>query len=56
MTVTIRPVQPGDEVEITAMIHELAAFEKAADECTVTEAQIRTALFGGAESDRKSVV
>ncbi|MDH6242496.1 GNAT family N-acetyltransferase [Mycobacterium sp. OTB74] len=46
MTVTIRRVRPGDEVEITAMIHELAAFEKAADECTVTETQIRTALFG----------
>ena len=55
MTVTIRPVQPGDEVEITAMIHELAAFEKAADQCTVTEAQIRTALFGGAESGQAAV-
>ena len=46
MTVTIRPVQPGDEVEITAMIHELAAFERASAECTVTEAQLRDALFG----------
>lgn len=45
MTVNIRRVQLGDEVEITAMIHELAAFERAADECTVTEAQMRTALF-----------
>ena len=45
MTTIIRPVQPGDEVEITAMIHELAAFERASDECTVTEAQMRTALF-----------
>ena len=28
------------------MIHELAEFEHAADQCTVTETQIRTALFG----------
>ena len=55
MTVTIRPAVPGDEVEITAMIHELAAFEKAADQCTVTEAQIRTALFGGADSGQAAV-
>ncbi len=41
----IRRVRPGDEVEITAMIHELAEFEHAAGECTVTENQLRTALF-----------
>ena len=43
---TIRRVKPGDEVELTAMIHELAEFERAARECTVTETQLRTALFG----------
>ena len=43
---TIRRVRPGDEVELTAMIHELAEFERAARECTVTETQLRTALFG----------
>jgi GNAT superfamily N-acetyltransferase len=42
----IRPVEPGDEVELTAMIHELAEFERASEECTVTESQLRTALFG----------
>ena len=42
----IRPVEPGDEVELTAMIHELAEFERASDECTVTESHLRTALFG----------
>jgi GNAT superfamily N-acetyltransferase len=42
----IRPVRPGDEAELTAMIHELADFERAADQCTVTESQMRTALFG----------
>lgn len=45
MTVNIRRVRPGDEAEITAMIHELAVFEHAAEECTVTESQMRTALF-----------
>lgn len=46
MTEVIRPVQPGDEIEIVAMIRELAEFEKALDECTVTETQLHTALFG----------
>ena len=45
MTV-IRRARPGDETEIVAMIRELAEFERAADECTVTESQISTALFG----------
>jgi GNAT superfamily N-acetyltransferase len=48
MSEHIRRAQPGDEAEITAMIHELAEFERAADDCTVTESQIRTALFGDA--------
>lgn len=26
MTVTVRRVEPGDEVELTAMVHELAEF------------------------------
>ena len=42
----IRRAEPGDEVELTAMIHELAEFEHAGDECTVTESDLRTALFG----------
>ncbi len=46
MTQHIRRAVPGDEAVITAMIHELASFEMAAGECTVTEKQIRTALFG----------
>jgi GNAT superfamily N-acetyltransferase len=47
VTEIIRPVHPGDESELTAMIHELAEFEQAADECTVTESQLRQALFDG---------
>ncbi|MHC9293353.1 GNAT family N-acetyltransferase [Mycobacterium sp. LTG2003] len=46
MSELIRRAQPGDEVEITAMIHELAEFERASDDCTVTEKHMRTALFG----------
>jgi GNAT superfamily N-acetyltransferase len=42
----IRRARPGDEVELTAMIYELAAFERAVEHCTVTESQMRTALFG----------
>ncbi len=46
MSEIIRAVRPGDEAELTAMIHELAEFERAADECTVTETHLREALFG----------
>lgn len=42
----IRTARPGDEAALTAMIHELAEFERAAQECTVTEAQLAEALFG----------
>ncbi|MCG7592662.1 N-acetyltransferase family protein [Mycobacterium sp. C3-094] len=46
MSEVIRAVRPGDETELTAMIHELADFERASAECTVTETQLRSALFG----------
>lgn len=46
MTTSIRPARPGDEVELVSMIRELADFEHAADQCTVTEGQLTTALFG----------
>lgn len=42
----IRRAAPADVADITTMIHELAEFEHAADECTVTENQITAALFG----------
>lgn len=45
MTEIIRRVRRGDEVELAAMVHELAAFERAADDCTVTETHLRAALF-----------
>jgi GNAT superfamily N-acetyltransferase len=46
VTEQIRRARAGDESEIVAMIQELAEFERAADECTVTEAQMHDALFG----------
>ncbi len=46
MTTHIRLARPGDEADIVAMIHALAEFERAPDECTVTESQITAALFG----------
>ena len=46
MSALIRTARPGDEVELTAMIRELAEFERATAECTVTETQLAEALFG----------
>jgi GNAT superfamily N-acetyltransferase len=45
VTARIRRAIPADAAAITAMIHELARFERAAEQCTVLEAQISTALF-----------
>ncbi len=46
MTQVVRRAKPEDAADITAMIHGLAEFERAPDQCTVTETQISTALFG----------
>ena len=46
MTHNIRRAKPEDTADITAMIHGLAEFERAPDQCTVTETHISTALFG----------
>lgn len=42
----IRRAAPQDATAITEMIHALAEFEHAADQCTVSEKQIAAALFG----------
>lgn len=46
MSTTIRRAVPHDAAAITEMIHALAEFEHATDQCTVIETQIATALFG----------
>jgi GNAT superfamily N-acetyltransferase len=47
MSVVIRRAAPEDSADIAEMIHGLAEFERALEQCTVTETQISTALFGG---------
>ncbi|CAM4163926.1 putative acetyltransferase [Mycobacterium basiliense] len=56
MTDNIRVATPEDIAEITAMIHELAKFERAADQCTVTEKLMSAALFGPSPTVRGHVV
>jgi GNAT superfamily N-acetyltransferase len=42
----VRPARPSDVPAVVAMVHELADFERAADQCHLTDAQLRAALFG----------
>jgi GNAT superfamily N-acetyltransferase len=51
----IRRAAPRDAADIADMIHGLAEFERAADQCTVTETQISAALFGGSPTVRAHV-
>jgi GNAT superfamily N-acetyltransferase len=44
----VRPAGPHDLSAIVAMVHELAAYERAAEQCHLTEEQLRSALFGPA--------
>ena len=43
---TVRPARPDDVPAVTAMVHELAAFEHAEQHCHLTDEQLRAALFG----------
>jgi GNAT superfamily N-acetyltransferase len=43
---TIRPARPSDVPAIVAMVHELADYERAPEQCHLTEEQLHTALFG----------
>src|SRR4051812_15262960 len=45
MGVEIRPARRMDVPAIVAMVHELAAFERAPDECHLTVDQLDAALF-----------
>jgi GNAT superfamily N-acetyltransferase len=47
-TATIRPARPEDVPAIVAMVHELATFEKAPEQCHLTEPQLHAALFAEA--------
>jgi GNAT superfamily N-acetyltransferase len=55
VTEKIRRALPQDAADITAMIHGLAEFERAPDQCTVTESQVFTALFASSPTLRAHV-
>lgn len=42
----IRRVAPADVGALVGMVHDLAAYEKAADQCHLTADQLHAALFG----------
>ncbi|GIE94006.1 GNAT family N-acetyltransferase [Paractinoplanes rishiriensis] len=44
-TAVVRPVRPEDVPAVVAMVHELAAFERAAEQCRLTVEQLERALF-----------
>jgi len=44
----IRPARPQDVPAVVAMVHELADYERAPDECHLTESQLQAALFAPA--------
>jgi GNAT superfamily N-acetyltransferase len=51
----IRRAKPADVAAITAMIHDLAVFEQAPEQCTVDESRITAALFGSSTTLRAHV-
>lgn len=42
----IRPIAPADVPAVVALVHDLAAYEKAPEQCHLTAAQLHSALFG----------
>ncbi|MGI5523664.1 N-acetyltransferase family protein [Micromonospora sp. CA-259024] len=42
---TIRPARPEDVPAVVAMVHELAEYERAPDQCHLTTEQLTSALF-----------
>ncbi|HEY3504207.1 MAG TPA: GNAT family N-acetyltransferase [Actinocatenispora sp.] len=46
--VEIRPVTPADLPAVVEMVHELAAYEKAPESCTLTVDRLHAALFAAA--------
>jgi GNAT superfamily N-acetyltransferase len=46
--VTVRDVRPEDVPAVVKLVHELADYERAADECELTDEQLTAVLFGPA--------
>ncbi|MEU1398542.1 GNAT family N-acetyltransferase [Micromonospora zamorensis] len=44
---TIRPVRPEDVPAVVAMVHELAEYERAPEQCHLSVDQLTSALFAG---------
>jgi len=42
----VRPIEPRDVGAVAGLVHELAHYERAANECSLTGAQLEAALFG----------
>jgi GNAT superfamily N-acetyltransferase len=42
----VRPIEPADVPAVVALVHQLAEYERAADQCTLTGAQLSAVLFG----------
>ena len=42
----IRRIEPGDVATVVGLVHELADYERAAAECSLSDAQLHRALFG----------
>ncbi|MEU7846434.1 GNAT family N-acetyltransferase [Micromonospora parva] len=52
---TIRPARPEDVPAVVAMVHELAEYERAPEQCHLTVEQLTSALFGsGSASEEPS--
>jgi GNAT superfamily N-acetyltransferase len=45
-TPIVRPARPSDVPAVVAMAHELADYERAPEQCHLTEEQLHAALFG----------
>ncbi|MEV0332179.1 GNAT family N-acetyltransferase [Nocardia sp. NPDC050717] len=45
---SVRSATPADVPAMVGLVHELAEYEKAADECTLSDEQLHSALFGAA--------
>jgi GNAT superfamily N-acetyltransferase len=42
----VRPIAAGDVPAVVALVHDLAAYERSPDDCTLTAPQLTAALFG----------
>jgi GNAT superfamily N-acetyltransferase len=53
--VTVRPARPQDVPAVVAMVHELAAYQRAPERCRLTAGQLQAALFAAAPTIRAHV-